>query len=171
VTDEKKYKFEALNPKYGVGYSYLNTTKAALKAIWSRRRWRGINNFSEDEVFGEYIKLILKNAKTQKHVQNKNNYVKKIDHASTPFATVDEVNKLEQYLYNKAITKHNARTVFSSLRDYMMFSFCARVSSDSTASTKLSYPTASTLKSREKTMLTHSWYLSFNFQTVRQTTV
>jgi len=126
VTAETKEKFATLQPKHGVGYSYLNTTIAALKTMWSRQRRTGINNFSEDQVFGPYIKWILKQAKTRKHVQDKKNYVEKIDKASAPLAAVNQVKQLEQYLFNKAITKHHPRIVFSSLRDRMLFLFSCK---------------------------------------------
>ncbi len=73
---------------------------AALKAMWKRQVRQGINAYTEEKVFGEYIKWCLKETKSRKYIQGKKNYVEKIEAAFAPLSAVKYVKDIEQHLFN-----------------------------------------------------------------------
>lgn len=113
VTEETKSRYAALEPVNGLGFSYLNTTKAALRAMFLRQKRLGVNSNDKAQVFGEHVKWCLKQAKLRKHIQGKKNYVKKMDSTSAPLAAVKYVKGIEEYLFNKGIkNQNNPRVLF-----------------------------------------------------------
>jgi len=50
---------EELEPKNGVAFSVINSTKAALREMWAQQVDDGINNLSESNVFGRLVSLVL----------------------------------------------------------------------------------------------------------------
>ena len=127
ATEETKARFAALEPINGLGFSYLNITKAALRMMFLRQKRLGVNTHDEAEVFGEHVKWCLKQAKTRKHIQGKKNYVEKMDSTSAPLAAVKYVKDIEEHLFNKGVLhKNNPRVLFSSLRVRMLFLFSSK---------------------------------------------
>ena len=50
---------EALEPKNGVGWTTLNSTKAALKQMWLQQRYDGINTHAEEILFGTKLSKVM----------------------------------------------------------------------------------------------------------------
>ena len=89
--EETKTAFDELNPKNDMSYSYMNTTVSALKKLLREQQEKGCNTHREDIVFGRYTTWIVKQAKKRKPIQDKKNYVEKIDASSAPMQAFDQV--------------------------------------------------------------------------------
>ena len=102
----------------------MNTTVSALKKLLREQQEKGINSNREDIVFGRFTTWIVKQAKVRKPIQDKKNYVEKIDASSAPMQAFDHVQALENFLFQKGVTRNCCpRTIFASLRDRMLFLF------------------------------------------------
>ena len=79
VSAQTQASLHHLEPQNGVSYSHMNTTVAALKAEFQKQKKRGYNSHKEAYVFGQYLQWLVDRAKKQKPIQDKKNYVEKID--------------------------------------------------------------------------------------------
>ena len=69
---------EALEPKNGVGWTTLNSTKAALRKMWLKQRDDGINTHAEDIMFGTKLSKVMPHVKQRKPRMDKKNFKEKM---------------------------------------------------------------------------------------------
>ena len=82
IPHKTKAKLDHLQPKNGVSCVHMNTTVTALKAEVQKQKDQMINGYKETFVFGQYTKWLVAQAKRCKTIQDKKNYVEKIDSKS-----------------------------------------------------------------------------------------
>ena len=116
---------EKLEPKNGVGFDTMNTTRSALKKYWQKQREQCINNHTEEQVFGLTVKQLMDIVKQRQPRMNKKNCVEKVN-KDTPMSAVQHVRDLEEHFFSKGIDRFDKRTVFSSLRNRMIFLLTAK---------------------------------------------
>ena len=69
---------EALEPKNGVGWITLNSTKAALRQMWLQQQDDRINSHAEDIVFGTKLSKVMLHVKQLKPRMDQKNFKEKI---------------------------------------------------------------------------------------------
>ena len=106
-----------LKPQHGVSHSHMNTTVAALKGKFQKQKNQGYNSHEEAYVFGEYTRWLVDRAKKRKPIQDKKNYVEKIDSDSAHIQALSNIDKIENHFFHIGVKNVTPRTVFSSLRD------------------------------------------------------
>ena len=66
-------------------------------------------------------------SKKQKPVEERKNYVKKIDHSYAPMRAVKDIKNIENYLFQKKGLKNcDLRTIFPSVCNQMLFLFSTK---------------------------------------------
>jgi len=124
VSEKTKDTFMKLRPKIGLGYQHMNQTRCALTRLWKEQCAGSYNKrYTKDEVFSDFVKWLVRQSKIRKPIENKRNYVEKIDNATTPLAAVDNIQALEKELYLKGTSNRTRepRKIHSALRDRMFF--------------------------------------------------
>ena len=78
-------------------------------------------------MFGKYTQWLVDQAKKPKPIKDKMNYVKKIDSDSAHhIQAVSNIDKIQNYLFNRGVKNVTARTIFLSLQDQMLFLFTTK---------------------------------------------
>mmetsp|Transcript_3918 Transcript_3918/g.10262 ORF Transcript_3918/g.10262 Transcript_3918/m.10262 type:complete len:163 (+) Transcript_3918:615-1103(+) len=117
---------KSLVPNNGVSYLYMNTTVAALKILFHQQKEKNFNLFEEQYVFGRYTKLIIQQAKKRKPIQDKKNYVEKLDCTLAPMKAASHIAEIKNALFKKGMSNFALRTMFLSLCDQMLFLFSTK---------------------------------------------
>ena len=104
----------------------MNTTVAALKNEFQYQKSKGYNGHEESYVFGSFSRFLVDQAKKRKPIQDKKNYVEKIDSDSAHIQALANIEKIENYFFHKGVKNVTHRTLFSSLRDRMLFLFTTK---------------------------------------------
>ena len=104
----------------------MNTTVAALKILFHDQKEKNCNSYEEAYVFGRYTKWLLNQSKKQKPIQDKKNYVEKIDKDSAHMQALENIQQIEHYLFHKGVKNFHNRILFSSLLDQMLFLFTTK---------------------------------------------
>ena len=113
---------EELEPKNGVAFSVINSTKAALREMWAQQVDDGINNLSESNVFGRLVSLVLKHVKSRKSSMSRKNFKEKMDNHTAPMEAVQHIDAIEGAFFKNAIeTTTGGRAVHANLRDRFTF--------------------------------------------------
>ena len=118
--------YKLIEPKKGVGFSTMVTTKAAIKKLWLSQVEGTPLLSMEDEIFGLTFTKMMNIVKERKIRQARLNYVEKVDKDSAPMESVSHINVLEQSLFDHGVStsgkfKASQKSVHSSLRNRFIF--------------------------------------------------
>ena len=117
-----------IEPKNGIGYNVMNTTKAALRRRWMQEREKGINNSTQEQVFGVTFDQLMRIVQERKPRRDKRMCVEKVDKDSAGMDAVEHIDSIENELFKEGITKRNCKkTIHCALRN--RFFFLATISS------------------------------------------
>ena len=105
---------ELLRPQNGVSHSHMNTTVTVLKHMFHTQKDKRINVYDKSYVFGCYTKWVVDKAQKRKQIQDKLNYVKKMDHNSSHIQCLGD-HQEDQEQYHKEVKNFVTCTLFSSL--------------------------------------------------------
>ena len=97
------------------GYSVLNQYRSSLLKLYQTQIDNGANNATKTMLMSDRIKTLLDNVKKRKITIAKENFEEKITHEFAPYATIAELPRLEEHLFNRHSL--SVTFMFSSLRD------------------------------------------------------
>jgi hypothetical protein len=113
--------YPEIEPKNGIGYNVMLSSKAAILQLWKEQHERNVNSYTKDAIFGITFDNIMDHVKLRKPRADKKNFKEKIDHASAPLGAVKHIQDLENYFFLYGFNRTDGRQVFASLRNRYIF--------------------------------------------------
>ena len=108
-------------PEVGLGYSYFEQTRTALKKLYKEQVSANANSLPWDHIWTENLEKLGKMVQKRKNRQDRRNFVEKIDNVSAPYTMIEKLGKIEQYLWDEGAYTTDKRKTFKAVRNRYVF--------------------------------------------------